>query len=399
VTPAPAEGGDTNASNARTEGHGAAQTNARTARRVVVEADGGARGNPGPAGYGALVRDAESGRVLAERSGSLGVTTNNVAEYTGLVEGLAAAAELGAAEVTVRMDSRLVVEQMSGRWRIRHAGLRPLAARAAALASGFSTVRFEWVPRERNARADALANRAMDAVAGIASDRGAPAEHAAPSGVGSWAPRPTVPTRLILVRHGRTEFSAQRRFSGRGDVPLSGPGRAEAQAVADRIARMRTPDSAPIAAVVSSPLTRCTTTAEAIVRRLGDVPVRVEPDLIECDFGVWEGLTFAEVDERFPTEMQRWLASTAVAPPGGESFRAVGERVRRVATGLTAAYQDHTIVVVSHVTPIKVMLRDALDAADSFLHRTHLDPAGISIIDSWSDGGVSVRAVNDTGHL
>ncbi|MET8530329.1 reverse transcriptase-like protein, partial [Micromonospora sp. NPDC005172] len=135
-------------------------------RVVVVEADGGSRGNPGPAGYGAVVRDPETGEVLAERSESLGTATNNVAEYQGLIAGLRAAAELDAAEVDVRMDSKLVVEQMSGRWQIKHPGLRPLAAQAAALVGRFGAVRFTWIPREENRHADALANAAMDAAAG-----------------------------------------------------------------------------------------------------------------------------------------------------------------------------------------------------------------------------------------
>jgi len=133
--------------------------------RVVVEADGGARGNPGPAGYGAVVREANTGEVLAERSEALGVATNNVAEYSGLIAGLTAAAELGAVSVVVRMDSKLVVEQMSGRWQIKHPGLRPLAAEAAALVRRFDSVTFEWVPRDRNRYADALANAAMDQAA------------------------------------------------------------------------------------------------------------------------------------------------------------------------------------------------------------------------------------------
>src|SRR5690349_14339616 len=123
---------------------------------VIVEADGGSRGNPGPAGYGAVVRDATTGDVLTERLGTLGVTTNNVAEYSGLIAGLTAAAELGADDVEVRMDSKLVVEQMAGRWKIKHPGLRPLAAQAATLVRGFTSVRYTWVPRERNKRADAL---------------------------------------------------------------------------------------------------------------------------------------------------------------------------------------------------------------------------------------------------
>ena len=141
-------------------------------RRLVVEADGGSRGNPGPAGYGAVVRDAATGEVLAERSDSLGHTTNNVAEYSGLIAGLQAAGAIApGADVEVRMDSKLVVEQMSGRWQIKHPAMRPLAAKAREAAAALGRVSYTWVPRSRNAHADRLANQAMDAAArGQASD-------------------------------------------------------------------------------------------------------------------------------------------------------------------------------------------------------------------------------------
>lgn len=129
--------------------------------RVVVEADGGSRGNPGPAGYGAVVLDGNGG-VLLERHGFLGVATNNVAEYQGLIAGLTAASELEPSSVEVRMDSKLVVEQMNGNWKVRHPALRPLASEAAALVRGFTKVTFGWIPRAENVRADALANHAMD---------------------------------------------------------------------------------------------------------------------------------------------------------------------------------------------------------------------------------------------
>lgn len=132
---------------------------------VVVEADGGARGNPGPAGWGALVREAATGEVLLERSAAIGHATNNVAEYGGLIAGLRAAAELGATTVEVKMDSKLVIEQMAGRWKIKHPGLRPLAAQAAQLVRRFDSVQWTWVPRAQNADADRLANEAMDAAA------------------------------------------------------------------------------------------------------------------------------------------------------------------------------------------------------------------------------------------
>ncbi|WP_344315685.1 reverse transcriptase-like protein, partial [Streptomyces rhizosphaericus] len=133
------------------------------ARRFIVEADGGSRGNPGPAGYGALVRDAETGETLAEVAEYLGTATNNVAEYKGLIAGLRAAHALDpAAEVRVRMDSKLVIEQMSGRWKIKHPDMRPLAAEAKRIVPP-GQVTYEWIPRENNKHADRLANEAMDA--------------------------------------------------------------------------------------------------------------------------------------------------------------------------------------------------------------------------------------------
>lgn len=134
--------------------------------KLIIEADGGSRGNPGPAGYGAVVRDAATGGVLAEVSESLGTATNNVAEYNGLIAGLKAAAGLApGADVDVRMDSKLVVEQMSGNWQIKHPALRPLAAEAQAAARRLGRITYQWVPRARNTHADRLANQAMDAAA------------------------------------------------------------------------------------------------------------------------------------------------------------------------------------------------------------------------------------------
>jgi probable phosphoglycerate mutase len=134
-------------------------------RRLLIEADGGARGNPGPAGYGAVIRDAATREVLAELSEAIGHATNNVAEYSGLLAGLRAAARLApGADAEVRMDSKLVVEQMSGRWKIKHPDLRQLAAQASQAAHALGRVTYIWVPRERNTHADRLANQAMDAL-------------------------------------------------------------------------------------------------------------------------------------------------------------------------------------------------------------------------------------------
>jgi len=131
-------------------------------RSLIVEADGGSRGNPGIAAGGALVIDGETGEVLAELGVYVGVATNNVAEYRGMLEGLRRAYDLDpGASVHVRMDSQLVVEQMSGRWKLKHPDMQHLAREVRELI-GHRHVTFEWIPRADNARADALANRAMD---------------------------------------------------------------------------------------------------------------------------------------------------------------------------------------------------------------------------------------------
>jgi broad specificity phosphatase PhoE/ribonuclease HI len=355
--------------------------------KVIVEADGGSRGNPGPAGYGAVVRDAESGELLAERFGGLGHVTNNVAEYQGLIAGLRAAVELGAESVEVRMDSKLVVEQMSGRWQVKHPSMRPLAAEARSVAAGLGHVGYTWIPRERNKDADRLANRAMDEQAGTTEPAAATQPPASWSGAGG------TPTRLHLLRHGQTELSVGRRYSGRGNPPLTEVGRAQAAGAARRLAKLDD-----VAAVVCSPLGRARETADAVASALGLEPVEVD-GLIETDFGAWEGLTFTEAAERDPDLHRRWLSDTSVAPPGGESFDAVHQRVRRARNDLIAEYGGQDLVVVSHVTPVKTLLRMALDVGPNLLFRLHLDLASLSVTEFYPDGHASVRLVNDTSHL
>ncbi|HZB49311.1 MAG TPA: bifunctional RNase H/acid phosphatase [Mycobacteriales bacterium] len=369
-------------------------------RRLVVEADGGSRGNPGPAGYGAVVRDADTGEVLAERAAGIGRATNNVAEYRGLVAGLAAAAELEPASVEVLMDSKLVIEQMSGRWRVRHPDLAPLHAEAARLARRLPAVRYGWIPRERNAYADRLANEAMDAAAvgrdwapsGPARTADADPEAERQPVASPWRSSGEPRTTLLLVRHGETVLSGK-RFSGRGDPMLSERGTAQAAAVASRLSKV---DG--VAAVVSSPLRRARATADAIAAGLGLV-VTVDADLVEGDFGRWDGLTFAEVKEGWPTEHAAWLADPAAAPPGGESVNQVARRARRARDRILAAYPGRTVVVVSHVTPIKLLLCSALGAPASAVFRIQLDTAGLSEATWYAEGPALVRLVNDTGHL
>ncbi|MGH3778553.1 MAG: bifunctional RNase H/acid phosphatase [Pseudonocardiaceae bacterium] len=361
-------------------------------RRVIIEADGGSRGNPGPAGYGAVVRDADTGELLVEVSAGLGTATNNVAEYSGLIAGLSAALKVGAECAEARLDSKLVVEQMSGRWQVKQPHLQPLAGEAAGLARQLGDVKYTWVPRARNAHADRLANEAMDAQAGVTRTPGAQTGgHIGPPS--HWTGVTGSPTRLLMLRHGQTEHSAQRRYSGRGDLPLTELGERQAAAAA---ARLSTTNG--VTAVISSPMLRARQTATPVADALG-VPVSVHDGLIETDFGAWEGLTFAEARERDPDLHTRWITDTSVAAPGGESMDAVHRRVRWVRDQLIAEHGGATLVVVSHVTPIKALLRMALDAGPSLLHRLHLDLASLSIAEFYPDGPASVRLVNDTSHL
>ena len=359
--------------------------------RVVVEADGGSRGNPGPAGYGAVVFDAETRDVLAERSEAIGIATNNVAEYRGLIAGLQAAAELGATALAVRMDSKLVIEQMSGRWQVKHPAMKPLARQASALLRGFEHVTLDWIPRERNTYADRLANQAMDAAAGKPARAAAP--HHAAAEAPAWSPPSGSPTRLILLRHGSTDHSPRRVYSGHNDLPLSEAGQREASALARRAATFGA-----VAAVVSSPLPRARQTADAVAAALGR-QVEESESFVEADFGAWEGLTGGAVRERWPAEHAAWLTSPAASPPQGESFDDVVRRVRRARDELIRRHPGQTIAVVSHVTPIKTLLRLALEAPFAAMFRIHLDTASVSIVDYFDNGESSVRLVNDTSHL
>ena len=360
--------------------------------KVIVEADGGSRGNPGPAGYGSVVWTADRTTVLAESKQAIGRATNNVAEYRGLIAGLAEAARLGASEVAVVMDSKLVVEQMSGRWQVKHPDLAKLHAEACALASRFDRIRYTWVRRAQNSYADRLANEAMDAAA-EAEDPVTGTKDAEPATAPGWTGARGAATRLLLLRHGQTELSVQRRYSGRGNPALTELGRQQADAAARYVAQR-----GGIAAVLSSPLQRCYDTATTAAKALG-LDVAVDDDLIETDFGNWEGLTFAEAAERDPELHRRWLSDTSTAPPDGESFDSVHRRVLSARDRIVDEHGGTTVLVVSHVTPIKILLRLALHAGPGILYRLHLDLASLSIAEFYSDGASSVRLVNQTGYL
>jgi broad specificity phosphatase PhoE/ribonuclease HI len=375
-------------------------------RSVVIEADGGSRGNPGPAAYGAVLKDADTGEVIAEEGTTIGVASNNVAEYSGLIAGLRLAEEFAPdADIEVRMDSKLVVEQMSGRWKIKHPDMRPLAMEANRLAP-FGTT-YTWVPREQNKHADRLANEALDgrrsgvsvpatgAESLIEEVESPPAQApvAEPSIQGrlrGWGPGGE-PTTVVLVRHGVTPHTLEKRFSGglaSANPGLSDEGRAQVRAVADWLQ----PLAERVDAIVASPVRRTLESAEILGAALGHA-VGVEPGFAEMEFGSWDGLTFAEVGERHPEDLEAWLGSLDVAAGGGESFRVVEKRVLDGLARLLEGRAGRTVVVVSHVTPIKTLVAHALDAPLEAVFRMELSPASVTVV-SYVDQRPSLRMYN-----
>lgn len=204
------------------------------------------------------------------------------------------------------------------------------------------------------------------------------------------------PTTLLLLRHGETPLTPERRFSGSGgsNPSLSEAGRRQAEAAAALLAARRGVD-----AIVSSPLRRCRQTAEAVATRLG-LDIHVEEDLREADFGAWEGLTFTEVHERYAQDLAAWRSSPAAAPSGGgEPFEAVARRVAAARDALLARHPGETVLVVSHVGPLRTLVRLALGAPAESLFRMELAAASLSAVAYDADGNASVRLLNDTGHL
>ncbi|MFC9298470.1 histidine phosphatase family protein, partial [Streptomyces sp. NPDC057010] len=218
----------------------------------------------------------------------------------------------------------------------------------------------------------------------------------APAQGQGWGPDMGPPATFVLLRHGETALTPQKRFSGSGgsDPELSPAGRRQASAVAEALAARGT-----IQTVISSPLRRCRETAQAVADRLG-LPVTVEEGLREVNFGAWEGLTFAEVRERFPDDLQAWLDSPKAAPTGGgESFTAATRRISATRDRLLAAHAGRTVLLVTHVTPVKILVRLALGAPPESLFRMELSAASLSAVAYYADGNASLRLLNDTSHL
>lgn len=418
---------------------------------LIVEADGGSRGNPGVAGYGALVRSAATGQVLAERAGPLGKASNNVAEYTGLIEGLRAAAAVDpGATVLVRMDSKLVVEQMAGRWKIKHEDMRRLALQARELVDerreAGGSVDFRWIPREQNKAADRLSNVGMDGdhvdrrypprgadeagdeapaetqneAADEAPDEapdeaGEPAasaqtreERQVPRGAaaarvrrgGGAPPDLADPARLFLVRHGPTEATVAGLLDGCGgsDAPLTAQGQRQSVAAGHALRGLLRGAPAPL--LVTSTLRRARQTGAALGGVLGVDPV-AESSWDEQHFGDWEGLTVPQAcaDPDGAASYARLRSDPTYARPGGESRAQLSARVLSAYDELAARsrQEGRAVVVVSHRAALLVVLDAVLGLGSPW--SLSLSPASLTALRSWADGAATIDFVNDTAHL
>ena len=356
-------------------------------RTFQVTADGGSRGNPGPAAYGATV--SEHGTVIAELFRFIGTATNNVAEYSGLIAALHHINKLDpAARVEVAMDSKLVVEQMSGRWQIKNEGMRVLA-KTAMQAHEPSLVTYRWIPREENAHADRLANKALD-------ERVDGFKPVVPANrLTDRLRQDEVPTFVYMVRHGETILTPDRKFSGTGPLnpPLTDAGLAQAEKVAAEIAKIK-PD-----VLIASPLQRTTQTAEAIARATGLTPIFDEV-WYECNFGDWDGYSIQEVKEKWPEEYDSWLSSSAITPPGGESYDDVAARIEPAFDALAEKYPGQKVVIVTHNGVVKQMASIVIEGNPNSLFHIDISPCSISSFSIWpSDGLRAVRSLNERGHF
>jgi probable phosphoglycerate mutase len=357
------------------------------ARAFRLTADGGSRGNPGPAGYGAVVT--ENGKILAELFDVIGIATNNVAEYSGLLAGLTHINQLDPeATVEVSMDSKLVVEQMSGRWQIKHAGMRDLAKQCRS-AHNPSLVTYKWIPRDENSHADRLANKALD---GGTAGKQIPVVQE--NYLTDRLRSSEVPTMIYLIRHGETILTPTRKFSGIGslDPELTPEGAAQAERVAAEVAKLE-PE-----VLISSPLKRTRETAEAIARTTG-LEIIFDTDWYELSFGTWDGKSIEEVKAETPDEYQAWLNSSSYRPGGGESYDEARERVEAALSKLVELYPGKKVVVVTHNGVIKSAANIVIEGPNDGVFHMDATPCSITSLSIWpSDGLRALRSFNERGH-
>lgn len=373
---------------------------------LLIQADGASKGNPGPASYGAVLLTS-SGDLVREVNGRLGVATNNQAEYHAVLAGLEAASKYfeshgGSRRLHIQMDSKLVIEQLSGRWKIKNSDLQQLAIRAQQLLRTFE-VTLEWIPRELNSLADELANRALTPNGVVAEGVGdfieqievevevqpksirAPRQHKEPVVV--WA-----------IRHGHTAMTESGLISGGdADPGLSEFGLLEADRIAGEMFRLAELFELPLPTrLLHSPQRRAVQTANAMLKH---IPMTRDErgELREIGFGEWEGISMTNLEAPVQELIAQWRGSVEFRPPGGESVADLDQRVSGVLHEALASTEP--LAIVAHMMPMRAIYRLATKAPMQAHWNLNFLPASISVYRFFGLDFAEVFAVNSTTHL
>ena len=368
---------------------------------LVLYADGASRGNPGPASLGAAIYEGDE--EIAAISMPLGIRTNNYAEYSAVLAGLeyVLVHKLGP-KLLVRMDSKLVVEQLSGRWQIKHPELRELASAAFQLIRQLD-VEFEWIPREKNSRADELANFALDADdsdldSQLHQDQVGTRKLSEQQPKSIRAPRQSVePTVLLVFRHGHTKSTESNLISGSKDNPeLSELGLREAKSAAAHAESLLEQHGLSSPELIwHSDQIRAAQTAAEIAGYFG---IEAKPDarLREISFGDWERVSMTELEHSQEKTVENWRGSVTVAPPRGESVAELEHRVLDAVTDLIENNPGRTVAIAAHMMPLRAIARYALNAGPSAHWSIQFAPGSVSIYRFFGKGFAEVFCLNSS---
>ena len=365
---------------------------------IFLYADGASRGNPGPAAYGVHIID-EAGNLIADFGENLGTATNNQAEYAGVIAGLRYLSTTSHRQVTIRLDSKLVVEQLSGRWKIKNSGMQELAIEARGLLNQFDAT-FEWVPREQNSHADANANRSLDEGDFTSTEKAnLPLSSIQPRSI--RAPRQyQEPTTIAVVRHGHTVNTEKNLISGGDgtDPELSELGLFEASAAAKQLPILLSEFGLPeLSRVYHSPMLRTTQTGSAIAK--DSLELISDVRLKEIGFGDWEMLEMAQLETDELDLVSAWRGSLEVAPPGGESVLDMQSRVWAALEEIIEENRGKAVAVATHMMPTRAFSAAAFKGAKNAYFNLNSSPGGISIYRFFDMDFAEVFVLNSCQHL
>jgi probable phosphoglycerate mutase len=330
----------------------------------------------------------------------LGIRTNNFAEYSAVIAGLEYVLENGLEKkLLIKMDSKLVVEQLSGRWKIKHPDLMELARIAQSLLRQLDA-NLEWIPRELNFLADEAANQALDGLDDSAMTVSPTVPRALIQPVSIRAPRVgTEPTVVYVVRHGHTASTESKLISGSSDDPeLSELGRRDAQAAAQAIVELSARFGLPSASLIAhSDMKRTTQTADLISKALS-VPCRADSRLREIGFGSWEGRSMEDLAGE-SNEVASWRGSVSSKPPGGESVLELETRVLRSLADLIAEHSSGAVAMVSHMMPLRSIAKKALGSSQQSHWSLQFAPGSVSVYRFFGEELTEVFCLNSCEHL